>query len=62
MVVSFANKIALVTSRQFGRSFVYIMNKSVPRTEPCGTPHGNVFREVFVLLYNYLTYCVLSVR
>ena len=46
MVLSSANKIALVTFRQFGRSFVYIMNKSGPRTEHCGAPHGNVLGKI----------------
>ena len=49
IVVSSANRIALQTFKQFGKSLVYIINNSGPNTDPYGTPHGISFTNDAVL-------------
>ena len=39
ILVSSANNVALVNSKQFGRSLMYKRNKMEPSLEPRGTPH-----------------------
>ena len=53
MVVSSAKRIVFVRFRQDGRSFVYMINKRGPNTDPWGTPHF-VYRNRFHYNYVYI--------
>ena len=60
MAVSSANNIALLLFRHKDRLFVYKINKSGRRVDPCGTPYVISRGSEVVLLQ--LTYCFLFVR
>ena len=66
-LVSSANNVAFVVSRQLGRSFMYKRNKIGPRLDPCGTPHltsllGDIVQITEQTWFLFLTYDLIQSR